>query len=154
MSDRNIPKVLSVVPQPTDEQRFMSVLIENRAKLGRPPEHFDDDLIATWDKLADLVAEAIKLKPAYRLLFELFCDAYRTYREVDEQLREERYFYHTSSAHMDTMARKHPLFEMRATAQKRLLDLADEFGLSPSSQAKLSSVSFCKEDPAAEFFTS
>ena len=152
MSNRKKHNILQVVSKSDEVQRLKSSIHDNLGRLGGPPDHFDEDLKDIWRRLAQLAAQSIKLEAAYRLMFELFCDCYREYREIGEQLRDEGYSYQSSSAHIDKMARKNPLFDMRVSASRRLMNLADEFGLSPSSLAKLNLPHLDANDPAAEFF--
>ncbi|MGC6498960.1 MAG: phage terminase small subunit P27 family [Henriciella sp.] len=144
--------LLRVVPETSQDERLEHAVSENRLVLGDPPAHFDEERSATWLYLANIVARSIKLHPADVLLFELFCDTYQSYREIDQELRETGCHYSTSSNHMANMVRKHPLFGMRRDVEKAVLQYGEEFGLTPSSREKLKLPLVEATDSAEDFF--
>ncbi len=152
VSKDKLTSAVRVVTVLTTEERSHKALCDNLERLGDPPDHFDDELSKIWYGLAELTAQSIKLEPAYRILFELFCRSYQEYQELDSQLKKEGYCYVSSSAHTDKMARKHPLFAMRCDVEKRLANLAEEFGLSPHSKSEFPMFKAADENPAAKYF--
>lgn len=78
---------------------------------------------------------------------ELLVEAYSEYRNHCDVLEAEGYSYKTD----DGLIKAHPVAAMKADAWKRVKAMLAEFGMTPSSRAKVSVISKDEFDPLEAF---
>ncbi|WP_254852138.1 phage terminase small subunit P27 family [Xenorhabdus bovienii] len=82
---------------------------------------------------------------------ELLVEAYIEYRHHCDTLEQAGYTYPTTSATGDTIIKAHPAAVMKADAWKRLRAMLGEFGMTPSTRAKVNMNSPDQADPLEDF---
>lgn len=92
-----------------------------------------------WDQLVDLLYAMGVMTEADGKALELLCDAYAEYREAREYVIKHGPTYE-SATDKGLIVRKRPEVAIAADAQKRVASLLAEFGITPSSRSRVSSV--------------
>lgn len=115
------------------------------------PAHVKGRSRDAWKELAPLLDRMGVLTMPDGKALELLCDAYSDYRDACEVIRMAGTTYSTTTQQGDTMYRPRPEVAMRDGAWKRVMDGLRDFGCTPSSRSKVSTVED-QQDDAARFF--
>lgn len=83
----------------------------------------------------------------------IYCDAYSQYVECTQVIREEGLMVEYTNKAVETNEVPHPLLSKKIQIHNQMKSLATEFGLTPSSRAKLAMLEKEKEvDPFGDVF--
>jgi P27 family predicted phage terminase small subunit len=109
---------------------------------------------AEWRRLAPRLVALGLLTPADRSLFATYCEAWATWQEANQKLREH------GALVLDANGRpvKNPWLRARAAAAAEIRQFGTEFGLSPVSRARLDEQAAdeparSSNDPASRYFS-
>ena len=97
------------------------------------PGHLSERAREAWDDLAPMLFGAKLLTEADELMLANLCQAYATMQDAQEQLNRSALIFKTDSGYIQ----QNPLFIIIRTQSELVLKLCREFGLSPSSRARL-----------------
>ena len=103
-----------------------------------PPAHMKPEAAGCWRRLAPMLAGMSVLTESDLLAFERLCATYQEVCDADMALEMlGATTYETTSITGGFMRRSHPEVAQRADAERRLLALMGQFGLTPSARARL-----------------
>jgi P27 family predicted phage terminase small subunit len=116
-------------------------------KIPRPPAHLNRRAAGVWRRT---VPELIRMRLIAGIdsaSLAAYCSAVATYQEADERLKTEKWT--TSTARGGS--RPNPLFKIRDDALRLVQKFAGEFGLSPSTRARVKGASAPKQSTFDSF---
>jgi P27 family predicted phage terminase small subunit len=119
------------------------------ADSGRPvaPSHLGKEARGEWDRLvAELEARRV-LTPADGPSLALYCDAWDRARQARERLDEDGLVTKTGQGALKV----HPLVVVETKARDQMLRVLVEFGLTPSSRARVAAQAEPEADALATF---
>lgn len=99
----------------------------------RPPRHLTKEARKCWDALSRRLHECGLLTSIDGMGLELLCENYATWRDAKDLVDVEGYFCRSDAGNLY----QHPAVGAMNTAQKNLVALMKEFGLTPSSRGTI-----------------
>jgi P27 family predicted phage terminase small subunit len=127
---------------------------EPKPDVGIPecPEYLDGYARAEWEAVAPILERLRVLTTADRGALELLCRAYAEYREATETVSEDGATYESTNAETGAVIIKaHPAVNQRNDAWRRYRAALADFGLTPSSRAKIAVEPEKPKDPIADW---
>ena len=95
-----------------------------------------------WNRVSKELGMLGLLTGVDRATFAAYCDAYSTWYEANEELKDRKsLFFKTNTGYWQ----QHPAVGVKHTAMKIMLSFAVEFGMTPSSRARIG-VDLSKDD--------
>jgi P27 family predicted phage terminase small subunit len=108
------------------------------AKATAPPAHMTDVGKQTWFSWEPILRKMGVFKaPDYLVAMEVACELYADWLELRREIRTSGRYYSTTNKAGDVMRRPHPASGQLADTERRLQGFLAEFGLTPSSRARL-----------------
>lgn len=98
-----------------------------------PPRWLTPEAKRFWREYAPLLVELGTLDAISQMLFAALCTTWSDLRSYDAKLEEQGHVVETSRGNQ----RLHPLVSAKHKAEKRFLDLAGVFGMTPISRKRL-----------------
>ncbi|HLI51909.1 MAG TPA: phage terminase small subunit P27 family [Thermomicrobiaceae bacterium] len=117
----------------------------------KPPAWLKGEGRKAWRWLAPALQEMNILTNADPHALALLCDAYAEYLAARAVIRDEGMTYTTFSTSGSKMVRARPEVAIAADAWRRVNQMMQQFGLTPSSRAKVSAAPEEAVDPFAEW---
>jgi P27 family predicted phage terminase small subunit len=114
------------------------------------PAHLTERAAAAWDRVAPELHRLGLLSVVDGLALELLVCAYDDWREAHIEVAAEGATYETETEH-GRIVRAHPQVAIRSDAWRRVKSILAEFGLTPSSRARLDIEAPGQEDPMDAF---
>jgi P27 family predicted phage terminase small subunit len=102
----------------------------------KPPGKLTAAALSVWRQTAPELERMNFLRPTDRQAFARYCDAVARFWDVRQKLTKAGATYWTDSAH-GKMQRINPLFIVEERLARRLTELEDRFGLSPSARQQI-----------------
>lgn len=120
---------------------------------AKPPAFLSDRAAQHWPELADLLADMGVLADGDLIALGLLCETLSEWIEARDTVARDGATYEAVTEAGAVMHRAHPAVAQRADAARRVQSLLSEFGLTPSSRAKVAGLpDLPGDDPAAEYF--
>jgi P27 family predicted phage terminase small subunit len=101
------------------------------------PTHLSELAAEAWDRVAPELHRLGLLTVVDGVALELLACAYDDWRSAHADVVAEGITYETENAQGGRMVRAHPAVAVRSDAWRRVKSILAEFGLTPSSRAKL-----------------
>jgi len=123
---------------------------EPAAGVGLPecPEHIVGEARAEWDRLGAQMVEQKRMAPIYGGVLAAYCVAWGRWVEAEKQIQQCGMVITTPNGHLA----QSPYLPIANKAWAQMMKAIPELGISPSSQARVSTVGQAAEaDPFAEF---
>lgn len=119
----------------------------NEVPLGRPvaPSWLDDEARKEWDRVVPILEKARVLTEADQAILASYCSAHSLSVKATRAYQKEGLMQRPLKG--SKMVRKHPMIKVAQEARAQALRLGAEFGLSPASRTRVSSM---PEDPNKE----
>ncbi|MCG3463114.1 phage terminase small subunit P27 family [Xenorhabdus bovienii] len=126
---------------------------EPKPPTGVPPtpKYFDKQGKYWFKRMAEELDALGVMSQLDAKALELLVEAYVEYRHHCDTLEQAGYTYPTTSATGDKIIKAHPAAVMKADAWKRLRAMLGEFGMTPSTRAKVNMNSPDQADPLEDF---
>lgn len=126
---------------------------EPKPDVGIPacPEYLDGYARAEWDAVAPILATLRILTIADRGALEMLCRAYDEYREATDNVEKDGATYETATENGSVIIKAHPAVNQRNDAWRRYRAALSDFGLTPSSRAKIAVDPEKPKDPIADW---
>lgn len=130
------------------------------AGIAKPPQWLKGRSHQVWELLAPILARMKVLSSADAHALALLCDAYAEYLDARDVVRKDGATYESRHFQMDeaghtvekVMIRPRPEVAMAQDAWKRVRQMMQEFGLTPSSRSRIEIPGSIEEaDPFAEW---
>lgn len=155
MANRNGPKalptqmkVLKGTEQPCRTNKREPKLPVERSIV---PKWLSDRAKEAYLDLSEVLADMQVLTKADRMALEMLCEAYASYRDATEYIRDNGLTYELITKSGDVMRRAHPEVAIASDSYKLVRSLMTEFGLTPASRSKVSAAGEEQKDPLAEY---
>lgn len=115
------------------------------------PEWLPEEAREFYHEISDMLKDMNIIGKADKTMLSLFANTYMEWRQANDFLKERKATsYTTISTAGDKIYKAYPEVAMRSDAARRLQSLASEFGLSPASRSKVSTLDQEDEDPMAK----
>jgi P27 family predicted phage terminase small subunit len=114
--------------------------------LGNPPEWFNDLERSAWGRLSERLGEMGVATRADSEAAMLYCSAYATWRKSSIIVAKEGF-----SVETETTTKAHPLWTVIHEAQRTMLRVLSQFGMTPSARAGLHVEGKPEDDPLMSF---
>ena len=121
-------------------------IVDGDFPVQEPPSWLTDKAKEEWQRLAGPMVEADILKPTDMAMFASYCQAYGEKAEMEEALVGGRQLLGRDESGRVML---NPLLKYLNQRSQEMYKLAGEFGLTPTTRARLSSQAWeaAKEDP-------
>ena len=117
----------------------------------KPPTWLKGRARREWKRIAPMVADMGVLTVADNDAAALMCDALAEYIEAREVVRQHGATYEAEAKNGAVIVRPRPEVGMYQDAWRRVLRMMTDFGMTPSSRAKVQAGEKKSEDPFEEF---
>lgn len=126
---------------------------EPKPAVGIPvaPDHLSKRAAAVWPILTGKLSAMGVLTTADGHALELLAEAYAEWRDASDAVREHGQTYESQTQN-GTIIRPRPEVSIASDAWRRVAKMLTDFGLTPSSRAKLSTGSDAPDESEARFF--
>lgn len=127
---------------------------EPKPEVGIPacPDYLDGYARAEWESVSPILATLRVLTIADRGALEMLCRAYAEYREARATVALQGSTYETSNPETGvTLIKAHPAVNQANDAWRRYRAALSDFGLTPSSRAKIAVEPEKPKDPIADW---
>lgn len=105
-----------------------------------PPRGMRKEAVAEWRRLAPVLVELCVLTTADLAALRAVCEAWCDYVSAQRVATKAGAYYKTTSRDGSTMIRAHPAIADRSDAWRRYRSGLVEFGLTPASRSRVSTV--------------
>lgn len=122
-----------------------------QALAKRAPRYLSKRAQAHWRAYHRLLSDAGRLTANDAASFAMLCDTMAEVEELSEVLKAEGRTMSVISGQGQAVDKPRPEVAMAETAGKRLLALCQQFGLTPASRDRVSSIQLDATDPLTEF---
>lgn len=119
----------------------------------KPPAWLKGKARTAWKWVEPVLSDMGVLTTADPHALALLCDAYAEYIEAGDAIREHGTTYETVTKEGSVMFRSRPEVAIRADAWRRVSLMMQQFGMTPSSRAKVQGQSKESVDPFEEFLS-
>ena len=119
--------------------------------IAEMPAHLPDKAKTAWRELSATLDDMGVLTIADGKALEQLCSTYNEWRELIKLIDRDGYTYKTTGRGGDEMIKANPAVALAGNAQQRIRAMMIEFGLTPSSRARVKAERKPKEDPLAAF---
>lgn len=146
------PTVLALVKGNPGKRAMNRAEPKAKGKLGAPPEWLDAIGKTTFRALVKLLGEMQVESASDRKALELLASTYAEFRAAKQRVAAEGLTISRKNMIGETMVLPHPCVAIAADAQRRMLRLLQEFGLTPSARSGVKAGGAGEQrDPMDEF---
>lgn len=112
--------------------------------LGEPPDWFDDYALQAWAQMARLLGPMKIAKAADVEAAMIYCQAYTDFRQAKDSVESEGMLIENvteiqteKTTIIKTSQKAHPLLPTIRQAQRQMMQILGQFGMTPSARAAL-----------------